>query len=275
MVNIIKYELKRTKVPKLVFLGIILISEILLLIGIKLLSDFSESSDGFIASGITGLLIGCLGLYFYLFFEAILLLNKDLKSKQGYMVFMTPNSKYKILGGKAIMSILSMFLSVILIAILVVLNTSFIMKTIGVDVSEIPNIGVFFNANLIIGFIISAFAGWTMIVGLGFIAVILSKFMRIENSGLRVFISVLIFLGGNFVISRLVESLAENIIGPNPLYVELGSLMIQSNAYGTLPSDVTINPINSYLVFVCLAYLILAAVFFTLSGWILDKKMSI
>ncbi len=102
MLRLLKYELRKTLFPKLVLLGITVLAEALFLYGFWCRKE-NELTVGalllfFIA--LTG--IALMGLL------SLITLHRDMNTRQGYMLFMTPNSCYKILGAKVIECSLSL-----------------------------------------------------------------------------------------------------------------------------------------------------------------------
>ena len=94
MIKLLKYEFRKTAFPKLLIFAIILIMECVFLYGC--LTDQGDTKTLgvilFMMATMFGfLLVGILSL---------VTLHKDMNTRQGYMLFMTPNSTYKILGAK-------------------------------------------------------------------------------------------------------------------------------------------------------------------------------
>ena len=105
MIKLMKYEFRKSLMSKLIFVGITVVMEIVFLVG--LFGKFEKT-----------MVIGMLGLFFtalagiaFMGIESILTLNRDLTTKQSYMLFMTPNSSYKILGAKALENGIAVLLS--------------------------------------------------------------------------------------------------------------------------------------------------------------------
>ena len=96
MLRLLKYELRKTMMSKLILLGITFAAQAVFLAGLWGKKDTTLAIGAvllfFIA--ITGIaLMGVL---------SVATLHKDMNTRQGYMLFMTPNSCYKILGAKVI-----------------------------------------------------------------------------------------------------------------------------------------------------------------------------
>lgn len=96
MLKLMKYELRKTWFTKAVLLGITAVAELAFLYGLYGENETTLSISvlllTFLAFG--GLLI--MGL------ESIVTLHRDMNTRQSYMLFMTPNSCYRILGAKVL-----------------------------------------------------------------------------------------------------------------------------------------------------------------------------
>ena len=94
MLKLFKYEMRKTLFAKLVLLALIAIMECVFLYG------YWTGNNGTVTLGLT--------LFLFTFFCGLLMisimslvtLHKDMNTRQGYMLFMTPNSTYRILGAK-------------------------------------------------------------------------------------------------------------------------------------------------------------------------------
>ena len=73
--------------------------------------------DALMGISATLLLVGSFFVVFYMGIESILILNRDLKTKQSYMIWMTPKSVWEILGAKFVVAIAQMFFVFALYAI--------------------------------------------------------------------------------------------------------------------------------------------------------------
>lgn len=102
MFKLFKYEMRKTLFAKLVLLALLVIFEGIFLYGYWTGKD-STATLGlslFLFTFLCGLLaIGIISL---------VTLHKDMNTRQGYMLFMTPNSTYRILGAKVAENGLSM-----------------------------------------------------------------------------------------------------------------------------------------------------------------------
>jgi hypothetical protein len=186
-------------------------------------------------------------------FEAIFTFSNDLKTKQSYMLFLTPNSTYKIIGAKVLSSVLYVFLTAAAIVTLTLLNIGIVL----VKYDEIAKIvdrfqdlfRVMFNANIDVTLIITIILYFLFnLVGLmviGMASITLSSTF-LSNSKGKAIVSVVFFFGINFIVSRIESLLPSiNLLTPEPYYYR------------------------------CIFSAAVMVVFYFATAWMLDKKVSV
>ena len=105
MKNLIKYEFRKTWHTKLIILAIAVCAEVLFL------SSLYLNRDNYNGLSIVLLTFLAFGGVLFIGIQSIVTMHQDMTTKQGYMLYMTPNSCYKILGGKVIENGLSIFVA--------------------------------------------------------------------------------------------------------------------------------------------------------------------
>ena len=105
MLRLLKYELRKTQFSKLVLLGITLVAQAVFLAGFWGKKEETLAIGAFLLFSIAIIGIALMGIL------SVVTLHRDMNTKQGYMLFMTPNSCYKILGAKVIECALSLLLA--------------------------------------------------------------------------------------------------------------------------------------------------------------------
>lgn len=96
MFKLMKYEFRKTWITKVILLGITAALEALFLYGL-----YAEQDESLGVS--VGLLtILAVGGVLVIGLESVLILHRDMNTRQSYMLFMTPNSSYAILGAKVL-----------------------------------------------------------------------------------------------------------------------------------------------------------------------------
>ncbi|WP_310604775.1 hypothetical protein [Anaerosporobacter sp.] len=97
MWNLIKYELRKQRTSKFVIFGIVAL--------IELFWFWQVFADGdSLQSASVWLIMVTFISMFYLYLESVVTFSQDMKTKNSYMLFMTPNSSYKIIGAKLLAS---------------------------------------------------------------------------------------------------------------------------------------------------------------------------
>lgn len=96
MLKLMKYELRKTWFTKVILLAITAVAEIAFLYGL-----YAEKENT-MAVSILALTFLAFGGALVMGLESIITLHRDMNTRQGYMLFMTPNSCYKILGAKVL-----------------------------------------------------------------------------------------------------------------------------------------------------------------------------
>ena len=105
MLKLMKYEFRKTWFMKAILLAITAVAEIGFLIGL-----YAEQEDVLLSS-ILVLLLLALGGLVIIGVGSVMTLHRDMTTKQSYMLFMTPNSCYSILGAKMLECGLSVLLT--------------------------------------------------------------------------------------------------------------------------------------------------------------------
>ncbi len=102
MLRLLKYEFRKTLFPKLVLLALLVIFEGIFLYG------YWTDNNSTVTLGLSLFLFTFLCGLLAIGIISLVTLHKDMNTRQGYMLFMTPNSTYRILGAKVAENGLSM-----------------------------------------------------------------------------------------------------------------------------------------------------------------------
>lgn len=94
MLRLLKYEFRKTLFPKLVLLALLVIFEGVFLYG------YWTDNNSTVTLGLSLFLFTFLCGLLAIGIISLVTLHKDMNTRQGYMLFMTPNSTYRILGAK-------------------------------------------------------------------------------------------------------------------------------------------------------------------------------
>ena len=246
MFKLFQYEFRKSLFPKLVFLCITGVFEVVFLIGAL---GEKETPTGI---GIVGLTFAALAGIAYMGIESILTLYRDLTTKQSYMLFMTPNSSYKILGAKSLENGLAVFLSGVFFGGLAYLDISLLSKDepvfkmvidmINTVLREVdPTLKLSFQTFAAVLFMLLV----TLIlrIVLGYFAVVLACTLLAGKKGASV-IALIIYVAISVGLSFLLNLLPE------------------------------MKPVTDMMVQSCINLAVSVAVYF-LTAWIMDKKLSV
>ena len=105
MSKLLKYEFRKTWLVKLIVLGLTAVAELVFLLGLWL------DQDRMSGIGTAALVMLSFGSVMVIGLYSLLVLHRDMNTKQSYMLFMTPNSSYRILGAKVLENGLSLLLT--------------------------------------------------------------------------------------------------------------------------------------------------------------------
>ena len=213
MLKLMKYEFRKQLFSKLAIVGILLLLELYFFYGL-----LAENGD---AMGTSAGLLGILTFVAILFvsFECIFTFNNDLKTKQSYMLFMTPQSAYSIMGAKILSAIVQIILVALFFGVVAVADVFAILAKKG-DVKEffemcqqfiqtVFNIEV--NVGLLLMIVAEVLISWMLTVILGMFSITLSTtFMA--NSKARGIVSFLIFIALNVVLSKVSDLISDGLV---------------------------------------------------------------
>ena len=105
MLRLLKYELRKTMMSKLILLGVTLVAEAIFLVGL-----WGNKENALAIGAVLLFFIAITGIAI-MGILSVATLHRDMNTRQGYMLFMTPNSCYKILGAKVIECALSILIA--------------------------------------------------------------------------------------------------------------------------------------------------------------------
>ncbi len=266
MLKLIKYEfIKKSKL-----LLILLVTAILANIGLGL--AYGENGMGMFL-GLSPLVLGIIYLY-----ELIKTYSDDLNKKTGYMLFMTPNSGYKIIGSKLITIILVGFIFFTSYMIFVLANLSIIAYKMVGDFSLIAD-GInqlIEGLNMLISGTLGINIGDLLLI---FIVGIVSSIVFVLTVYAAITIRKSIFsntkFGGLlsfiiFVIINVIYSNLAELVG-NMFKIETIVTEISANLTVTHPSSQIFLLFAAMIVFNC----IIASILMLGSGYLVEKKINL
>lgn len=105
MLKLMKYELRKTWMTKVILLALTAIAEAVYLYGLY------GHKENPLAAGVMILILLAVFGVLVIGLESVIVLHRDMNTRQGYMLFMTPNSCYRILGAKVLECSLSILMT--------------------------------------------------------------------------------------------------------------------------------------------------------------------
>lgn len=247
MLKLFKYEAIKNRLSKLLVAAITLVLEALFCYGV-----FKEDSK---TITVTSLLLLLLAIFSIVWFgiQSVITLHKDLNSRQSYMLFMTPNSNYKILGAKVLENGVSVLVCGVFFGLLGFLDFTLIKNNVQALSELIDMVNSVFSAVMsnirldpmsIIAFGCYMIFSWLSTITVAYLAVIMVSSVLKEKKG-SMLIAFLIFLALNALFSLL---------------------------FGLVPE--TVDTTTANLIFSAISLVIIIVTYY-FSALIMEKKLSV
>lgn len=244
MLNLIKYEFIKKRKSLAVLYAMILI--LATYAGISILGEYEYHMA--LSLAFFGPI--CIFAPFYLWLDNISTYGKELKEKYSYMLYMTPNTPYKILGSKVIY-IVGVTITTLAFEFLITTALYSVVRNKFTDFPKITDLLAQFNINISDG-ILPFCATIITLLGtllLGYFCVTLSNTI-LSNKKLSGLLTFVLFIGLNWIISAITDKVA---------YLFSSGSFDWNTAWWI--------SIGSGLIMIVGGYL--------LSGYLLDKKISL
>ncbi|NEX00602.1 hypothetical protein SAMN04487829_0176 [Pseudobutyrivibrio sp. NOR37] len=254
MLKLFKYEFRKSLAVKVIILCITALIEFFFLIGL-----YGENDNIFAASAFFLFLMAFVATVI-IGVHSMRLLKNDLNTKQAYMLFMTPNNSYKILGAKVIENGVSIFLAGAFYLILATINMTMIVGKYGRLSDMLDIINAIFAVNsweeitlpLVASYVFVSVSHWLYIIAVAFFAIVLSATF-FNGKKWNSFASIAVFIGIVIVVNILLATI-------------LGGASFSG-------SSIIINSTHNILTAV--VYLVLSAVMYVITAWIMDNSLSV
>lgn len=249
MGKLLKYELKKTWALKLIILGITAVAEAAFLIAL-FLDKGSRDALGvaclllfFIALGGT-ILIGV---------QSVLTLHRDMNTKQGYMLYMTPRNSFQILGAKLLENGLSLALAGGFFFLLGFLDVTLVFSRLGSleelwkvfqEFVRMVNDEIRLNTQSILCLVTEMLASWLATVSVAYLADIVSSAL-LKGRKMNGLISFLFFILLTVLLNWIQNRVGTGMAIETSLLVRAGIALLYS------------------------------AVMYAVSAWVMDKYLSV
>ncbi len=246
MLKLMKYEFRKTAFSKLILLVITAVVEIAFLLGVFL------EKDNLLAIGVALLSMCAVVGVFYIGLESVIVLHRDLNTKQSYMLFLTPKSSYQILGAKVLENGISIALTGVFFAALAAIDVTVATLYIGGMKELMDLVRTFLEINW-------SFSLNPAEIALYFFGLLASWIVYIVNADLAVILSASVLAGkrGSGLVSFLIFVILSTLLGMVLDYI---------------PSLASIE--LTFVLYIAASF-VMAAVLYAISGWIMEKKLSV
>ncbi|MBQ8305810.1 MAG: hypothetical protein IJX90_06295 [Blautia sp.] len=252
MGKLLKYEFRKTMFLKLIMLVLTAVAEVLFLF-----AAYRKDPDSpligisiFLLVMIASAGITFIGLY------SMLVLQRDLNTKQSYMLFMTPHSGYTIVGAKVLENGISLLLTGVFYSLLAALDIYIIFKQYVTlddivrmiqDMLRSMDLPTELSATTAVLIFFTLLASWLSTIVCAYLAIILSAAV-LAGKRFSGVVSFILFLAITIAFGRIA----------NLILKALPSMKIES----------------SMLVQIGMS-LVLSVILYLISGWMVDKKLSV
>ena len=212
MLRLLKYELRKTLFSKLILLGITAIAEAVFLVG------FWTKKENTLAIGAVLLFFIAISGIALMGILSLVTLHRDMNTKQGYMLFMTPNSCYKILGAKVIECSLSILLAGAFYFALGYLDFSLILgKGANQQILDMinqtlqaVNDKIQLDAPHLSALVFNMIACWICTIAIAYLSDVICTALLYGKKG-NLLITFVLFIALNYGISKLLTLVPESI----------------------------------------------------------------
>ena len=223
MFKLMKYELRKQIFSKLIILIVLILLQIGFMIGL-----FTEN-ERLLGTSIGLFIFLAVASVLYVSFESIMTFSNDLKTKQSYMLFLTPNTTYQIVGAKVLTTVVTILLTAAVFLAATLLDFAAVL----VKYDELARsfeliqefFGTLFKANIdyvyIISFVFCFVFELLGILVLGMASITLSATF-LSNSKGKGIVSMLFFFGFYFLLDKISDLFipARNLNSTQPFILD-------------------------------------------------------
>lgn len=248
MFKLMKYEFRKQAFSKFVILACIGLLELIFFYGVAF------DKENVLATSMALLMFFTMAAMCFLAFESIITYSNDLKQKCSYMLFLTPNTSYSIVGAKVLAAGLQVILAAIAFFLIFALNGGILIAKYDAleNVKEylLSVLDEIFKLKIELKDIISVVTvmvvNWINIITLAFFSITISTTF-LANKKYKGVVSFLIYLALNMAIGKVL-----NFVG-----------------------DFAYNNISTAFFTISFLSLIFTVLAYIGTAWMLEKKVSV
>lgn len=221
MIALLKYEWRKTRTAKMLLLVLALVEELGFLWGILRLEP-GGTPGGLIGTPLFLLFLTAFGGILLIGLQSVLVLHRDMNTKQGYMLFMTPRNSYQILGAKLLENGLSLAVAGAVFFLLGLLDASLLVGRLGLDqfwnmakgALNALDEALRFSWDSMLCHVVHGLASWLATISIAYLAVIVSSAL-LNGKRFNLFFSFVLFLFLTVLMGRLMGLCAAGAAGIN------------------------------------------------------------
>lgn len=269
MLQLIKYELLKKYKSFIIFMCVfIIVALYTLAAGVS--NNGFKSAFAFVNFGLFGLL-----LLLFLLGNNIRIFSHDLKHKTGYMLYLTPNSSYKILGAKLLAIAIENGIFILLYALIGLgvlvgfLDNTGELAMVTRSILDASNISITFTFSDFMVAVILLFTiilyWFNFMLSINLSIVMYKSFFSHYKHGF--IISLVIFL----VVNKVIQLIYDILIG---LGGQNRWLFVQ-DLVNDISNGVIVSPSVGFGLWLLFIYLLVGSSLFMGTGYLMEKKMSL
>ncbi len=233
---LLKYEWRKTRSAKMLLLGVAAVEELFFLWGILRLQP-GERPDGLIGTSLFLLFLTAFGGILLIGLQSVMVLYRDLNTKQGYMLFMTPRNSFQILGAKLLENGLSLAAAGAFFFLLGLLNSTLLLGRLGLD--EFWNMAkgalqtldeaLKFSWDGMLCHVVHGLSGWLATVSVAYLAVVVSSVL-LNGKRFNRFLGFVVFVLLWTALGWLMRLPADVVTGINALLLARSAIALAFSA---------------------------------------------
>ncbi len=204
MGKLIKYEFRKQLMSKVVVGCVVFALEVLFALGLFL------EKEGWLATSCGLLFLVAFVSMFYFSFESIVTYSNDLRTKQSYMLFLTPRNMFQIVGAKLVTTILQIFVAGCAFAAIAIGDFLLVCAKFG-KLKDLANLikefveamtGVEIRLVEIVYVILMLLITWLVFIAMAMFAITLSATF-LANFKFKGIVSVVLFFAIDWVVGKI------------------------------------------------------------------------
>lgn len=204
MGKLIKYEFRKQLLSKIVVGVVIAALEIYFALGLLL------EKEGWLGMATAFLIFAAFISLFYFSFESIVTYSNDLRTKQSYMIFLTPRNMFQVVGAKLITTILQIVLTGCAFAAIAIGDVLLVCAKFG-KVQELFDMlkeffkaltGVEIRLNEVAYVILMMLVAWLVFIAMAMFAITLSTTL-LSNWKYKGVVSVALYFALDWIVAKV------------------------------------------------------------------------